>query len=102
LPDVYAGIGLDSRPYDAIFDVFPVLQPVPAELHALRLLLACSGRLSRATLSALDNFAASAGIDMAMPLTSTVAIMPAIKAVAQRYMIRSFELIRSLESLVHY
>lgn len=45
LPDVYAGIGSDSRPYDAIFDVFPVLQPVPAELHALRLLLACSGRL---------------------------------------------------------
>jgi hypothetical protein len=38
---------------------------------------------SRATLSALDSFAASAGIDMAMPLTSTVAIMPAIKAVAQ-------------------
>src|SRR5258705_2478362 len=45
LPDVYAVIELDSRPYDAIFDVFPVLQPVPAELHALRLLLACSGRL---------------------------------------------------------
>src|ERR1700720_4925728 len=41
LPDVYAGIGSDSRPYDAIFYVFPVLQPVPAELHALRLLLAC-------------------------------------------------------------
>src|SRR6266481_2733087 len=38
---------------------------------------------SRATLSAFDNFAASAGVDMAMPLTSTVAIMPAIKAVAQ-------------------
>src|SRR5882757_3216958 len=45
LPDVYAGIGSGSRPYDAIFDVFPVLQPVPAELHDLRLLLARSGRL---------------------------------------------------------
>jgi hypothetical protein len=43
LPDVYGGIGLDSR-YDAIFDVCQALQPVPAELHALRLLLACSGR----------------------------------------------------------
>jgi hypothetical protein len=45
LPDVYAVIESDSRPYDAIFDVFPVLQPVPAELHGLRLPLACSGRL---------------------------------------------------------
>src|SRR5258705_9135698 len=44
LPDVYAVIELDSRSYDAIFDVFPVLQPVPAELLDLRLLLACSGR----------------------------------------------------------
>ena len=43
--DVYAGIGLDSRPYDAISDVFLALQPVPPELHALRLHLACSGRL---------------------------------------------------------
>jgi hypothetical protein len=43
--DVYAGIGLDSRPYDAISDVFLALPPVPAELHALRLHLACSGRL---------------------------------------------------------
>src|SRR5712671_1174602 len=45
LPDVYAVIDSDSRPYDAIFDVFPVLQPVPAELHDLRLFLACRGRL---------------------------------------------------------
>src|SRR3954453_4319154 len=43
--DVYAGIDLDSRPYDAISDVFLALPPVPAELHALRLHLACSGRL---------------------------------------------------------
>src|SRR4029077_10456486 len=43
--DVYAGIGLDSRSYDAISDVFLALPPVPAELHALRLHLACSGRL---------------------------------------------------------
>jgi len=35
LPDVYAGIGLDSHPYDATFDVFLALPPVPAELHAL-------------------------------------------------------------------
>jgi hypothetical protein len=38
---------------------------------------------SKATLSALDSFAASAGIDMAMPPTSTVATIPAIKVVAQ-------------------
>src|SRR4029077_8358267 len=56
---------------------------------------------SRATLSALDSFAASAGAGMnAMPLTSTVAIVPAIKAVAKWYMIPSF-VIRSLELLVH-
>src|SRR5256885_16335687 len=43
---------------------------------------------SRTTLSALDSFAASAGVGVnAMPLTSTVAIMPAIKAVAKWYMI---------------
>src|SRR5262249_24028145 len=45
LPDIYAGIGLDSHPYDATFDVFLALPPVPAELHALRLRLACSGRV---------------------------------------------------------
>src|ERR1700758_5875954 len=39
---------------------------------------------SRATLSALDSFAASAGIGMnAMPLTSTEAIIPANEAVAK-------------------
>src|SRR6516162_8509414 len=41
--DVYAL--LVSRPYDAIFDVLLALPPVPPELHALRLRLACSGRL---------------------------------------------------------
>ena|SRR6266436_1762539 len=50
-PDVYAGIGLDSRPYDAILDVFLALPPVPAELHALRLHLACSGRLAKSGIS---------------------------------------------------
>ena len=56
---------------------------------------------SRATLSALDSFAASAGAGTnAMPLTSAVAIVPAIKAVAKCYMIPSF-VIRSLELLVH-
>jgi len=43
---------------------------------------------SSATFSALDNFAASAGVGMnAMPLPSTVAIMPANKVVAKWYMI---------------
>jgi hypothetical protein len=43
--DVYGGINSDSPPYDAISDVFLALPPVPVELHALRLHLACSGRL---------------------------------------------------------
>ena len=43
-PDVYVDTLLVNRPYDAILDVFLALPPVPAELHALRLLLACSGR----------------------------------------------------------
>src|SRR5947209_3210043 len=50
--------------------------PFASSLHA-------AVAFTRATLSALDSFAASAGVDMAMPLTSTAAIMPAIKAVAQ-------------------
>src|SRR6266487_841662 len=67
--------------------------PFASTLHA-------AVAFSRATLSALDIFAASAGVGMnAMPLTSTVAIMPANEAVAKWYMIRSFELIRSLELL---
>src|SRR5256886_7452277 len=46
---------------------------------------------SRATLSAVDNFAASAGVGTkALPLASTVAIMPTIKVVAK--WIPSFEL----------
>jgi hypothetical protein len=50
---------------------------------------------SRATLSALDIFAASAGLGAnAMPLTSIVATMPAIKVVAKRYMIPSFKRVR--------
>src|SRR6266481_3102219 len=44
-PDVYAETLSVSRPYDAILDVFLALPPVPVELHALRLRLACSGRL---------------------------------------------------------
>jgi hypothetical protein len=44
-PDVYPETLLASRPYDAILDVFLALPPVPAELHALRLDLAFSGRL---------------------------------------------------------
>src|SRR5215212_139321 len=43
--DVHGGINSDSPPYDAISDVFLALPPVPVELHALRLHLACSGRL---------------------------------------------------------
>jgi len=43
--DVYGRFNSDSRPYDAIADVFLALPPVPVELHALRLHLACSGRL---------------------------------------------------------
>src|ERR1700742_2912899 len=50
--------------------------PFASSLHA-------AVAFSRAALSALDSFAASAGIDMAIPLTRTVATMPAIKAVAQ-------------------
>src|SRR6266550_2131726 len=70
--------------------------PFASTLHA-------AVAFSRATLSALDIFAASAGVGMnAMPLTSTVAIIPANEAVAKWYMIRSFELIRSLELLVRY
>src|SRR5437016_10256521 len=71
--------------------------PFASSLHA-------AVAFSRATLSALDIFAASAGVGTnAMPLTSTVAIMPAIKVVAKWYMIPSFELIRSFELLVlHY
>src|SRR6266480_5729594 len=71
--------------------------PFASALHA-------AVTFSRATLSALDIFAASVGVGTnAMPLTSTVAIMPAIKAVAKWYMIPSLELIRSFELLVlHY
>src|SRR5262249_371280 len=45
LPDVHPDTLFVSRPYDAILDVFLALPPVPAELHALRFLLTCSGRL---------------------------------------------------------
>src|SRR5262249_17906349 len=59
--------------------------PFASSLHA-------AVAFSRATLSALDIFAASAGVGTnAMPLTSTVAIMPAIKVVAKWYMIPSFD-----------
>src|SRR5436309_3177358 len=51
--------------------------PFASTLHA-------AVAFSRATLSALDIFAASAGVGMnAMPLTSTVAIIPANEAVAK-------------------
>src|SRR5215471_13615336 len=61
--------------------------PFASALHA-------AVAFSRATLSALDRFAAAAGVGTtAMPLTSTVAIMPAIKAVAKWYMISSIELL---------
>src|SRR6266516_5487720 len=61
--------------------------PFASALHA-------AVAFSRATLSALDIFAASVGVGTnAMPLTSTVAIMPAIKAVAKWYMIPSLELL---------
>jgi len=60
--------------------------PFASALHA-------AVAFSRATLSALDSFAAAAGVGTtAMPLTSTVAIMPAIKGVAKWYMIPSIEL----------
>src|SRR5262249_42974210 len=60
--------------------------PFASALHA-------AVAFSRATLSALDSFAAAAGVGTnAMPLTSTVAIMPAMKAVAKWYMIPSLEL----------
>jgi hypothetical protein len=59
--------------------------PLASALHA-------AVAFSRATLSALDIFAGSAGVGMnAMPLTSTVAIMPVINAVAKWYMVPSFE-----------
>jgi hypothetical protein len=51
--------------------------PFASTLHA-------AVAFSRAPLSALDIFAASAGVGMnAMPLTSTVAIIPANEAVAK-------------------
>jgi hypothetical protein len=54
--------------------------PLASALHA-------AVAFSRASLSALDIFAASAGVGTnAMPLTSTVAIMPAIKVVAKWHM----------------
>src|SRR6266550_4851850 len=68
--------------------------PFASTLHA-------AVAFSRATLSALDSFAAAGAGMNAMPLTSTVAIMPAVKAVVKWYMIPSF-VIRSLELLVHY
>ena len=53
----------------------PNFMPFASALHA-------AVAFSRATLSALDIFAASAGLGTnAMPLTSTVATMPAIKVV---------------------
>src|SRR6266446_5945364 len=59
--------------------------PFASSLHA-------AVAFSRATLSALDSFAAPTGVGMnAMPLTSTVAIMPAIKVATKRHMIPSFE-----------
>src|SRR5256886_13431819 len=59
--------------------------PFASALHA-------AVAFSRATFSALDIFAAPTGVGMnAMPLTSTVAIMLAIKVAAKRYMIPSFE-----------
>ncbi len=70
--------------------------PCASTLHA-------AVAFSRATLSALDIFAASAGAGTnAMPLTSTVAVMPAIKVVAKWYMIPSFGRVRSFELLVLY
>src|SRR5215510_2866386 len=63
------------------------LMPFASSLHA-------AVAFSRATLSALDIFVASAGVGTnAMPLTSTVAIMPVIKVVAKWYMIPSLELL---------
>src|SRR5436309_11072776 len=68
--------------------------PFASTLHA-------AVAFSRTTFSALDSFAASTGAGMnAMPLISTVAVVPAIKAVAKRYMIPSF-VIGSLALLVH-
>src|SRR5262249_18758677 len=58
--------------------------PLASALHA-------AVAFSRTTLSAWGIFAASAGLGAnAMPLTSTVATMPAIKVVAKRYMMPSF------------
>src|SRR5262249_12735427 len=65
--------------------------PFASSLHA-------TVAFSRATLSASDSFAASAGTN-ALPL-STTAIMPGIKVVAKRYMIPSLELVCFLELLV--
>src|SRR5215475_11901279 len=60
--------------------------PFASSLHA-------TVAFSRATLSASDSFAASAGVvTNALPL-STTAIMPAIEVVAKRYMIPFFELV---------
>src|SRR5262245_17029207 len=59
--------------------------PFASALHA-------AVAFSRAILSALDNFAARAGVGMnATLLPSTAATMPAIKVVAKRYMIPSLE-----------
>ena len=70
--------------------------PFASALHA-------AVAFSKATLSALDIFAASAGVGTkALPLASTVAIMPTVKVVAKWYMIPFFELIRSLELLMHF
>jgi hypothetical protein len=58
--------------------------PFASALHA-------AVAFSMATLSALDVFAASAGLGAnAMPLTSIGATIPAIKVVAKRYMTPSF------------
>jgi hypothetical protein len=101
LPDVYAETLSVNRPYDAILDVFLALPPVPAELHAFASALHAAVAFSRATLSALDIFAASAGVGTnAMPLTSTVAIMPGIKVCGEMIHDSSFEL--PLELLVLY
>jgi hypothetical protein len=68
--------------------------PFASALHA-------AVAFSRATLSALDIFAASAGVGTnAMPLTSTVAIMPGIKVCGEMIHDSSFEL--PLELLVLY
>src|SRR5438552_16279082 len=88
LPDVYADTLLVNRPYDAIWTYFWRFRQCQLNFMSFASTLHAAVAFSRTTLSALDSFAASAGVRMnAMPLTSTVAIMPAIKAVAKRYMI---------------